>query len=149
VKLLYDHVCLTVADVDRSVEFYCRHFDFKPARRDNPVSGSSVEQLTSIVGAKLQAAFVTSDDLVLEFIQFIDKQSDLPVAAPNQIGALHLGFVVEDVRKAYEELSAQGVHFYSEPVYHARRGNYSVMATDPDGIPIELREQRALQTMPN
>lgn len=148
-KVVYDHVSLTVSSVDQSIEFYRQHFGFELARRDNPVSGELVDRLTSVVGGEVIAAFVTNGNLVLEFVEYTKRKGERPVVAPNELGSPHIGFVVESVPAAYEELVAKGVHFFGEPVYHAKRDAYSVMLTDPDGIPIELRESRALNSLPN
>lgn len=147
-KVLYDHVSLTVSSVDRSIEFYKKHFGFELARKDKPVSGELVERLTSVKGGEVIAAFVTDGNLVLEFVEYTKEKGPEPVVAPNQLGSPHLGFVVDSVLDAYAELKAEGVSFYGEPVFSARRNSHSVMLTDPDGIAIELRESRALESVP-
>ncbi|MFD2499987.1 VOC family protein [Rhizorhabdus histidinilytica] len=35
----YDHICLTVGDLDRSIAFYERYFGLKVVRRDAPHKG--------------------------------------------------------------------------------------------------------------
>ena len=59
----------------------------------------------------------------------------------NNPGNSHLAFLVDDLRAAYEELSAKGVKFKSEPVeidYGENDGAWGIYLEDPDGITMEL-----------
>lgn len=59
----------------------------------------------------------------------------------NDVGAVHVTFVVSDCRKAYEELKAKGVQFNREPqVIPGGPWNRWVIAylRDPDGVTLEL-----------
>ena len=38
---LYDHICLTVGDIERSVQFYERYFGLKPVRRLNVLENAN------------------------------------------------------------------------------------------------------------
>ncbi len=144
-KASYDHLCLTVGDLDRSIAFYGKFFGLKVARRDAEVHrGEMVDTSTGIRGAELLAAFLTDGRMVLELIQFTRERGDQARSAPaNQVGAPHLGFVVEDVREAWRQWSADGAAFLHAPVL-TPRGKWSVKMLDPDGVPIELREGNAI-----
>ncbi len=141
----FDHIAITVSDLDRSLAFYEKYFGLRLARRDQPHSGELVESMTGIVGGELLAAFATDGELTLEFIQFTRGQSGRTEGlAANEVGSPHLGFSVPDVRAAYAAMSADGVRFLAPPIVSPRRATWSVMLTDPDGIAIELREGPAL-----
>jgi catechol 2,3-dioxygenase-like lactoylglutathione lyase family enzyme len=58
------------------------------------------------------------------------------------VGAAHLAFVVGDIQAAYEELTAEGVEFLSEPNTD-RYGERWVYFRDPDGITVELMQPNA------
>jgi lactoylglutathione lyase len=141
----YDHICLTVTDIERSLAFYERYFGFKPVRRDKPHSGPLVETMTGVPGGELLAAFASDGNFVLELIQFTRAGGERTISAPaNEIGSAHIGFSVPDVREAYRSLSEEGVHFNGAPVMSSRGDSWSVMMSDPDGVSIELRETSAI-----
>jgi len=144
-KPAYNHVCLTVGNLDRSVAFYERFFGLKPVRRDTVHSGPRVSKMTGVAEGELQAAFVSDGEFVLELIQFLGKSPGPAAARPaNHVGTAHLGFVCEDVRAAHAAWSAEGVRFMCEPQYSVKRDRWSAMLRDPDGIMIELLEHAAL-----
>lgn len=144
-KVDYDHVCLTVGDIDRSIAFYDKYFGLKVVRRDQPHSGELVDRMTGVVGGELLACFVSDGRFVLEMVQFTNKRGERTKGLPaNEVGSPHIGFSVVDVRETYRVWSADGVKFLNPPVVSPRRGHWSVMMADPDGIAIELREGPAI-----
>jgi len=59
------------------------------------------------------------------------------------VGVAHIGFVVDDIQKTYEELTDRGVQFNSAPVLIASgKGQYSQLGMcylkGPDGITLEF-----------
>lgn len=141
----YDHICLTVGDIDRSVAFYERYFGLTPVRRDPLHGGEMVECMTGVEGGSLFAVFMANGHLVLELIQFVDGRGGNDMAAgANSVGCPHIGFSVEDVREVYSAWAAEGVRFQGPPVLSKRHLKWSAMMFDPDGIMIELREGPAL-----
>ena len=144
-KPAYNHVCLTVGDIDRSVAFYKRYFGLKPVRRDPVHAGPRVSDMTGVAGGELKAVFLSDGDFVLELIQFLGESAVSASACPtNQVGAVHLGFVCDDVRAAHSAWSAEGVRLVCDPIYSAKRDRWSIMLRDPDGIMIEMLEHAAL-----
>lgn len=144
-KTRYDHICLTVSDLDRSIAFYERYFGLKVVRRDKPHQGPIVECMTGVEGGELLAAFLTDGHLVMEMIQFTAARGGRSHGSPaNEVGSPHIGFACDDVRAIYDAWRAEGVHFYAEPIVSRTRNTWSVMMADPDGIMIELREGPAL-----
>ncbi|MDR7103663.1 VOC family protein [Croceicoccus sp. BE223] len=141
----YNHVCLTVGDLDRSVEFYSSRFGLSVQRRDGPHEGPRVDCMTGVEDAALDVAFLSDGNFILELICFTRSAGEHCRALPaNEVGSPHLAFVTDDVRGLYESWRADGVHFLSEPTYSKGRDAYSVMLTDPDGIMIEMLEHSAL-----
>jgi len=144
-QMCYDHICLTVSDIDRSIAFYERYFGLTLVGRDPPHKGPVVECMTGIEGGELLAAFLTDGRFVLELTQFTAGQGRRIVGSPaNEVGSPHIGFACDDVRAIHAQWSAEGVHFYAEPIVSRTRNTWSVMMADPDGIMIELREGPAL-----
>lgn len=63
--------------------------------------------------------------------------SKLLVAAVNEFGFRHIGFVVSDIQHLYQKLLKAGVKFTGEPVKH--EGGFScVFFRDPEGDSVEF-----------
>ncbi|HEY2600907.1 MAG TPA: VOC family protein [Thermoleophilaceae bacterium] len=129
------HMGLTVSDLDRSVAFYSR-FGFEVTARIEE-EGAEVEEGLGVPDAALRVAILESENSRLELIQYV-KPDGGPAPLPNNgTGAAHLCVEVDDVDKAYEELRAAGIDFFSEPITH-ESGIRWVYCRDPDGLTTEL-----------
>jgi catechol 2,3-dioxygenase len=110
-----EHVHLTVADLERSVDWYCRVFDFSVRWTDGTT------------------AHVGTD----RFYVAVTEQDGIGPAAGTDTRAriAHFAFTTADLGAFSERLDAAGV----EPVGGARRweGN-SLYLRDPDGNAIEV-----------
>jgi catechol 2,3-dioxygenase-like lactoylglutathione lyase family enzyme len=129
------HMGLTVSDLDRSVAFY-EQFGFEVTARIEE-EGREVEEGVGVDGAKLRVALLESENSRLELIQYVGPGDGPPPLPNNGTGAAHLCVEVADVDKAYEDLSAAGIDFFSEPITH-ESGIRWVYCRDPDGITTEL-----------
>ncbi len=145
-KPSYDHMCLTVSDLERSIAFYDNYFGLKVVRRDPRAhSGALVRQMTGVDGAELMSVFLSDGHFTLELIQFTKAQGPASRGpTSNNVGAPHIGFCVDDVRRVYREWSAEGIAFNGEPIMSSRGDSWSAMMLDPDGVCIELRETVAV-----
>ncbi len=143
-KSKFLHVGITVADMDRTIDFYCRYFGFELEFKSTfPAEFiASVPQLyRQKEGVYSDFAFIHSPDgIVLELFQFSDLlEAKEPVW--NIPGYHHICLKVENVWEKYREMSADGVEFYFEPGYRGDPKNeeYWVFLKDPDGNMIELQ----------
>ncbi|MPZ15531.1 MAG: hypothetical protein GEU73_14115 [Chloroflexi bacterium] len=119
-----DHVAITVSDLDRSIEFYARHFSLEAYF----VQRSPVGRLQAI-------AYMRSPQGVLELMH-----------APERLmsEAFHFCFATEDFNAAYARLVGEGVPVKSEPRTTAARdpseqGWLRCVFSGPDGEEVELR----------
>ncbi|HEV7844884.1 MAG TPA: VOC family protein [Thermoleophilaceae bacterium] len=129
------HTGLTVSDLESSIAFY-RLLGFEVTVRIDE-EGEEVERGTGVPGSALTVAMMERPGARLELIQYVTPDSG-PAPHPNNgIGAAHVCLEVEDIDEAVEELSAEGVEFLSEPIYH-ESGIRWVYCRDPDGITAEL-----------
>lgn len=141
------HFSFTVADLDRSLEFYCVLLGMKLRHRQEQANPYT-QKLVGYRDARLRIAQLVLDDgptgpsgHILELVQYV-----APVYPPHPPGtaypnSAHMAFVVDDLQAEYERLSKAGVRFRSEPVAitaGVNRGGYTVYFLDPDGITLEM-----------
>lgn len=87
---------LLVEDIDKTIEFYERVFDFRVIQ----------EKSTNPKGDA--RAFIKSDDIVVELTQLREGGAGDPEGAID-----HIGFIVDDVEKEIEKLREFGVELVS------------------------------------
>jgi glyoxylase I family protein len=132
-----DHVSYTVSDLDRSVDFYAK-FGYEPVNRYT-ASGPELDVAVATDHADMDIQVMRRPDgAMLELISYVRQPSER-AARNSVVGAAHLAFVVGDIQAAYEELTADGVEFLSEPNTD-RYGERWVYFRDPDGITVELMQ---------
>ncbi|MFT5292211.1 MAG: catechol 2,3-dioxygenase-like lactoylglutathione lyase family enzyme [Planctomycetota bacterium] len=119
--MFLEHVNLTVANLERSVEFYRRALEFRVRWRGTTSEGRP-------------AAHVGDDRC---FLALFEGVSSDPAPAPDyeHAGFNHLCFVVQDLVAAKARLADIGVRPHFEPNYDPGQRLYFM---DPDNIEVEL-----------
>jgi catechol 2,3-dioxygenase-like lactoylglutathione lyase family enzyme len=120
--MYFEHVNLTVADVDRSVAFYQALLGFGVRWRGTIASGQS-------------AAHVGDEKFFIAMFQA--EREGKPDGDYGNVGINHFGFVVDDLDDMKRRLESLGVKPHSEQDYEPGRRIYFL---DPDGIEVELVE---------
>jgi catechol 2,3-dioxygenase-like lactoylglutathione lyase family enzyme len=133
----HNHTSFTVADVERSVEFYTSMLGFSLERRFD-VDGPGISQIVGFAGARLRIAFVSLGQFRLELIQYDAPAGEKLPMATNNIGSAHIAFWTDDVDKSYEELKAKGVRFRGAPMRSRPDRPRVAYFEDPDGFTLEL-----------
>lgn len=130
------HTGMIVSDLQRSIGFY-ELFGYQVTARIEE-EGEEVERGTGVEGAHLDVAILERGPARLELIQYLTPEEGAPAhAANNAIGAAHICLEVDDIDEAIAELSAKGIEFQSEPIYH-ESGIRWAYCRDPDGVTAEL-----------
>ena len=143
-KSSFIHVGLTVADIQKTIDFYQKYFGFKVDTqfRFPPGFFDAKPTLYKLYeGAYSDAAMITSPDgVTFELFQF-DKQNPAGEAVWNTPGYHHICLKVEDVNAKYEEMTADGVEFFFKPAFKGppEKNEFWVFLKDPDGNMIELQ----------
>ena len=139
------HVGLTVSDLEVSIEFYCAVLGCVIRERSES-SGSEIEALTGVAGARILAADLEmGGGAILELIQYLAPRGGILTQQRHQPGHTHIGFRVDDVSAVYERLTARGSTPSSRPVAihepgSAWDGVQALYACDPDGRTVECLE---------
>ena len=109
-----DVVGFTVADMERSLEFYTRVLDFRKVA-DTEAAGREFELLTGVFGARARIVRLALGDEQLELTEFRAPRGR-PVPAdvrPNDRSFQHVAIIVSDMDRAYARLRDAGVEHAS------------------------------------
>jgi catechol 2,3-dioxygenase-like lactoylglutathione lyase family enzyme len=140
-----DAVGLTVADMDRSVEFYSKVLSFKKVS-DVEVAGSDYERLQGVFGVRMRVVRLRLGDEFIELTEYLAPRGrTIPAdSRSNDRWFQHLAIVVSDMDRAYRRLREGKVeHISTEPQRlpdwnKAAGGIRAFYFRDPDGHPLEL-----------
>jgi len=129
-----------VADLDRSLRFYCEGLGFTEAEGydlDEKMLAGIDRALEVTSPVQLRSQMITNGDLKIELLHFAEpKASGAPSVSRGQIGFTHLSFFVDDVDRVAAELAALGGTVLANT--RAQLGYEVVFLADPDGARVEL-----------
>jgi catechol 2,3-dioxygenase-like lactoylglutathione lyase family enzyme len=139
------HVGITVADLERGIDFYHGLLGLEFVNEPSPVfDDPSLGPAVGVPGAALRQVSLALGDTVLELLEYSRPPS--PVEAPlpqNARGAQHVAFLVDDAHAKKAELEAKGVVFFSD-INAVDEGVLAgwrwVYFADPEGNALELVE---------
>jgi catechol 2,3-dioxygenase-like lactoylglutathione lyase family enzyme len=111
-----DHVGLSVEDIEKAIEFYRDVVGMEKAldrEFDSPLA-----RIIGIEGAKARVVHMKHGESVVELFNYYHPKGRKPRPDQNQsdYGLTHIGFMVEDFERTYQDLKARGVQFLGEPV---------------------------------
>src|SRR5262245_395365 len=140
-----EYVGMTVADLDRSIEFFSKVLSFEKIS-DVEVHGSEFEKLQGVFGLRMRVARMKLVNEVIELTQYLAPEGR-PIPADwrsNDHAFQHMAIVVSDMDAAYEQLRRHKIR-------HASTGPQTLPANlkvaagirafyfkDPDGHNLEI-----------
>lgn len=141
------HFSFTVADIDRSVEFYRDVLGMEVVHRQEQ-SNAYTRKFVGYPDAHLKVAQLKikgrqpgRSGHLLELVEYVaPKGQKVDTRTPNP-GTAHLAFEVDDIQAEYRRIVELGVRFRSEPVAieaGINKGGYTVYFLDPDDITLEI-----------
>jgi catechol 2,3-dioxygenase-like lactoylglutathione lyase family enzyme len=139
------HVGVTVADLDRALDFYHGVLGLELRSEPSPVfDHASLGPAVGVPGAALRQVNLALGDTTLELLEYSSPPSPIDSPMPqNALGAQHVAFRVDDIRASKRELEARGVEFFGD-VNVVDEGVLAgwrwVYFSDPEGNPLELVE---------
>ena len=119
-----DAVGMTVSDLDRSVEFFSRVFNFEKIS-EIEVHGGAYEKLQGVFGLRMRVARMRLGHESIELTQYLAPEGrPIPVDwRSNDLWFQHIAIVVSDMDQAYQHLRAHKVR-------HASTGPQTIPATN-------------------
>jgi catechol 2,3-dioxygenase-like lactoylglutathione lyase family enzyme len=139
-----DHVSVTCADLDASLDFYAGLLGIELRGRGDAKGGEFA--ITGFEDPEVRwADLLLGDGRVLELIEFVDPPGEPHRPQPNDPGATHISLRVADAFAIHERLREAGADCRSDPVTietpGAWNGSRAFYVTDPDGVTVELIER--------
>ncbi len=121
-KMRFEGLTLTVADVQRSIDFYSGKLGLEVAWNSVPAfamlrMGAGTIGLLSMAEA---------------------QKEGVESSSPAQKAAIHVEFTTDDLDDLYEDLKSKGVVFPQPP--HDEPWERSMTAYDPDGYAVEFAQ---------
>ena len=142
-----NHTGFVVSNMERSLAFYRDQLGLE-IERDQILEGEFISELVGYPDAKLHIIYLGLGDMKhsVELIEYLNPRGNAaPLPERKDIGATHLGIIVDNVDEFYKELSSKEVRFVSPPAIRpdavypmAQKGCYM---QDPDGNWLELLER--------
>jgi catechol 2,3-dioxygenase-like lactoylglutathione lyase family enzyme len=143
----FNHMGLTVADIQASARFYGL-LGFTPVEPEAVVCDEQwIKTMSGYPDADLRIAWLDLDGITLELLQYESPDGgDSSPLETKDAGSAHVAVGLDDVEAEYARLLAEGVKFRSEPITVPDgiwAGIKAVYATDPDGNTVELIQMPA------
>ncbi|HXJ03555.1 MAG TPA: VOC family protein [Candidatus Acidoferrum sp.] len=138
-------VITTVADMDRSVEFYSRVLTFEKMS-DTEVAGDDLEHLFGVFGSRARIVRMRLGGESIELVQFLAPRGR-PIPADSRSNDLwfqHFAVIVSDMGRAYAILRENKVEHASSGPQRLPDWNKNASGIeafyfkDPDGHPLEI-----------
>jgi catechol 2,3-dioxygenase-like lactoylglutathione lyase family enzyme len=136
---------MTVADMDRSVEFYSRVLSFNKVS-DTELAGEDYEHLEGVFGLRVRVVRMALGDEQIELDEYLTPRGR-PIAVDsrsNDVWFQHIAIIVRDMDKAYAWLRANQVEFASSEPQRLPDWNKNAAGIrafyfkDPDEHPLEI-----------
>jgi catechol 2,3-dioxygenase-like lactoylglutathione lyase family enzyme len=141
------HFSFTVADLDRSIEFYHDLLGFELVLTQEQANAYT-RRLVGYPDASLRVAQfalpgqprrISTHDL--ELVQYVAPKGERGSREICNPGAAHMAMTVDDIHERYDRFVAAGVEFVSPPneiTAGVNVGGYTCYFRDPDDIVLEL-----------
>jgi glyoxylase I family protein len=142
----FNHIGMSVADLQRSIRFYCDGLGMRVVSQSSFQHGTQdgkYEEILGLPGATGKVALLKLETLQLELFEFsfpAPKRGD-PNRPVCDHGITHFGIEVADIQQVYDRLRAAGATFHCLPLefFGKTKATY---VRDLDGNVFELLEMK-------
>lgn len=131
-SIRFEHIGVTVSDMDRAVGFYCGLLGLKLALRKSTANGIGEMAFLDAGGGQLELVMPGVD-------------TSTPAARPDPAiaGLRHITFAVPNLEETIERLEEAGISVIEQPrrAYASEMLEKVAFVLDPDGIVVELAQR--------
>jgi len=141
------HAGITVNNLEESVDFYRKMFNFEQLAFQESDQDYILELLNVPGLQKVRIALmkIPGSETVLELLEYVGVERHSASARPCDYGSGHLCFQVSDLSEMHRQLLQKGARFRSpapvEITAGRNKGAKVIYMADPDGYLIELWEE--------
>lgn len=139
------HAAINVSDWERSVTFYRDVLGF-PFLLEGEATGPGIEANTKLANVRLRFAMFKAGADHIELLEYLSPSGRPGDRAVNDTANTHIAFVVDDIDKAFNELTRRGVKFNDQPIHidaGPLQGAAFAYFPDPDGVLLEIFQPAA------
>ena len=136
------HVGLVVADLDKSIKFWCGTMGFSVLRQMEE-SGPHIDAIMGLNNVRVTTSKLSAPDgSVLELLYFNSHpEKNQWEGTPFSTGFTHIAMTVQNLAETISRLSIDGVQFQNEPQYSPDGKVLVTYAIGPENVIIELVEE--------
>lgn len=138
----FNHVGISVTDIERSIAFYRDLFGLEQLCEVFPFGGEQYETIMDLPGATGRMCMIGKGNLQLELFEFAGSKAKDPEYPVSDRGYSHFGFEVDDIAATYAKLEAANVRIHSPVITFNGGSMKAAYCRDPDGNVFELLEPR-------
>ena len=138
----FDHVGITVSDLDAAVDFFTA-LGLEPQGRQH-IEGEFIDTVTGIPGSRTEIAMLAPPGggtcVELSSFERPDHLAGSPDAMANELGLRSVAFEVDDIRAAVDQLAATGYGLIGG-IGEWENAWAMAYVRGPDGITVALAER--------
>ena len=136
------HTCITVSNLDRSIQFYRDLLGLELVMtEESERSGDDRSKALGVPKAKVKLAILSAGSARIELIEYVTAAGRPYDRNNNDVGAMHIAFQVREIDAVYRRLADHGVRFTAPPATipaGPMTGWRWTYFFDPDGVSLEL-----------
>ncbi len=136
----FNHVGISVTDLDRSMAFYREMFGMEPLGDPFPFSGPQFSEIMDIPEVHGRMCMIAGGNLWLELFEFADSKPKDPAYPVSDRGISHFGLTVDDVQVTFDKLKAAGVPIHGRLQTFNGGSMRAAYCRDPDGNVFEIMQ---------
>lgn len=138
------HIGIVVADLEKSLQFWCNALGFEVYRRMDE-SGPHIDSMMGLTGVRVTTVKLAAPDGNLIELLYFHSHPDLPNwrGSPFSTGLTHLSMTVDCMEQAVTQLGRCGVLFPNPPQRSLDGKVIVTYAVGPEKVLLELVEELA------
>lgn len=141
-RVRFEHVGLTVGDLDQMVGFFTDLLGFSVKARLQPFDPMAVAGITGVDGARArEVAYLTRGELTFELLEYGAPPAQRSTLRPCDPGYMHWLLEVDDLASTASQAARYGFVAVSTPYRIAmgpNAGKHGTYLRHPDGFSLEV-----------